>query len=59
MNTREVTKEEFERFVDVQVGGKYNMLDPRARQATGLSKEVYTEILTNYGILKAKFHGGN
>ena len=40
-----VTKAQFQKYVDVQMGGAYNMLDPRARDATGLSKEIYLEIM--------------
>ena len=50
-----VTKREFKQYVKVQMEGRYNMLDPRARQLTGLSKEKYTHIIKNYGELKERF----
>ena len=42
----------FARYVRVQMGGRYNMFDPRARAATGLSQDEYTFIIKNYSELK-------
>ena len=50
-----VTKEEFEDYVEVQMGGQYNMYDPRARELTELSREKYLYIIKNYGELKKRF----
>jgi len=36
----------------VRSGGRYNMFDPRARQATGMSGERYSFTMTNYSALK-------
>ena len=33
-----VSKEEFQRYVDVQNSCEYNMFSPQAREATGLTK---------------------
>lgn len=55
----EVTREEFERYVMIQERGQYNILDPRARLATGLSKETYKEILMNYGTLQQRYFQSN
>ncbi|HAI42001.1 MAG TPA: hypothetical protein DCM40_29720, partial [Maribacter sp.] len=35
-------------YLAVQESGMFNMLDPRARQMTGMSKEVYMDIIKNY-----------
>lgn len=43
-----ITKEKFMKYYDVQMGGAYNMLDPRACKLTGLSKEDYFDIIKNY-----------
>ena len=49
-----VTKEEFERYLEVQRSGQYNMLDPRALRAARLSPAVYDAIIGDYvGIAKA------
>lgn len=37
----------------VRKGGRYNMFDPRARRATGLSDERYSFVLRNFSKLKA------
>jgi hypothetical protein len=50
-----VTKEEFTEFVAIQESGVYNMLDPRARQLTLISKEDWIYILNNYGKLKSHY----
>jgi len=39
-------------FEDVRSGGYYNMFDPRARQATGLSSEDYVFVTRNFSELK-------
>lgn len=40
-------------YEEVRQGGKWNMLDPRARQATGLSGERYSFVMHNFSALKA------
>ena len=37
----------------VRKGGKWNMFDPRARRATGLSGERYSFVMRNYSALRA------
>jgi hypothetical protein len=44
-------KEHFERYVRAQDGGRYNMYDPRACRATGLSREDYGAVMDNYDAL--------
>ena len=42
----------FKKYVRVQMGGRYNMFDPRARAATGLDKDEYVFVMENYDKLK-------
>lgn len=42
----------FEKYVRVQMGGRYNMFDPRARAATGMDKDEYIFVMENYSALK-------
>jgi len=42
------TKEEFNKFKDVQRKGTYSMLDNRAKIQTGITTEKYMYILQNY-----------
>ena len=41
----------FKKYLAVQKSGRYNMFDPRARQATGLSREEYIFNIENYDAL--------
>ncbi len=43
-----VTKDDFLKYFAVQKYGAYNMLDPRARELTGLDVDTYWEIIKNY-----------
>lgn len=38
----------FRRYRKVQMGGRFNMFDPRARAATSLSREDYLFVIENY-----------
>ena len=52
----EITKEQFETYVDVQESGLTNMFDVRTvGQLSGLEKEQIIEIMKNYGELKDKY----
>ena len=52
----EITKEQFEAYVNVQMSGVTNMFDVRTvGQLSGLEKEQIMEIMTNYGELKDKY----
>ena len=52
----EITKEQFEAYVDVQESGVTNMFDVRTvGQLSGLEKEQIMTIMTNYGELKDKY----
>lgn len=39
-------------YEDVRQGGRWNMFDPSARIATGLSRERYFFVMKNYSDLK-------
>ena len=52
----EITKEQFEAYVDVQMSGVTNMFDVRTvGELSGLEKEEILEIMKNYGTLKDKY----
>ena len=41
----------FKKYVRVQMGGRYNMFDPRARAATGMDEDEYIFVMDNYSAL--------
>lgn len=45
---------DFKAYRKVQMGGRWNMFDPQARQATGLEQAEYTFVIKNYNELKAE-----
>ena len=51
-----VSKEEFQRYVDVQKSGEYNMFSPQARESTGLTKEKFLHIISHYGELSKEYN---
>ena len=52
----EITKEQFEAYVDVQMSGVTNMFDVRTvGDLSGLEKEEILTIMQNYGELKDKY----
>ena len=52
----EITKEQFEAYVDVQMSGVTNMMDVRTvSELSGLEKEEIMTIMKNYGKLKEKY----
>ena len=52
----EITKEQFEAYVDVQMSGVTNMFDVRTvGQLSGLEKEQIMTIMTSYGELQDKY----
>ncbi len=42
----------FKKYVRVQMSGRYNMFDSRARAATGMDKDEYIFVMENYDALK-------
>ena len=44
--------EDWKSYERVRLGGRWNMYDPRARQAAGLSGERYSFVMNNYSALK-------
>ena len=53
-----MTESKFSEYRDVQDSGMFNMFDPRAREATTLSRSEWIYILKNYSELKEKYEGG-
>ena len=52
----EITKEQFEAYVDVQESGVTNMFDVKTvGQLSGLEKEEIMTIMQSYGELKEKY----
>ena len=52
----EITKEQFEAYVDVQMSGVTNMFDVRmVKSLSGLDKEQIMTIMQHYGELKDKY----
>ena len=52
----EITKEQFEAYVDVQESGVTNMFDVRTvGQLSGLEKEQILTIMQSYGELQDKY----
>jgi len=51
----EITKEQFEAYVNLQNDGSYNMLDPMVREICDLTRQEHMNIITNYDTLKLKF----
>ena len=52
----EITQEQFEAYVDVQMSGVTNMFDVQMVSGlSGLNKEEIMKIMKNYGTLKDKY----
>ena len=52
----EITKEQFNRYLGVQLSGVTNMFDVKTvGQLSGLDKEQIMKIMKNYGELKEKY----
>ena len=52
----EITKEQFEAYVNVQMSGVTNMIDVQMVSGlTGLEREQIMTIMKNYGELKDKY----
>jgi hypothetical protein len=45
------SKEQFQAYEKVRVRGRWNMYDPRAQRATGLTDKEYMAVLSNYEAL--------
>jgi len=50
-----ITKQQFKRYEKVRKGGKWNMLYPQAKAATGLDNKAYMTIINNYVELSKKY----
>lgn len=53
----QITKDEFDAYVRVQMGGQYNMIMDAvaAMEDAGLDEDTYFAIIKNYGYLKQKY----
>ena len=51
----EITKDQFEEYVNIQETGMFNMFSPRAREMTSLSKKEWVHIISNYDELNKKY----
>ena len=51
----EVTKEEFQRFMDVRDSGIVNTVSPQVQTLAGISKEVHMAILNHFTELESKY----
>ena len=51
----DITKEDWEAYRTVQDSGLHNMFTPDAIRASGLDKETYMTIVTNYSSLEEKY----
>ena len=51
----EITAQDFKNYVDVQMSGQYNMFDPNARIAAGLTKKQFMVIMKNYEELEEQY----
>lgn len=49
-----VGQAEFQAYERVRKSGRWNMFDPRARRATGLTAEEYAEVMRRYSELRAQ-----
>lgn len=47
--------QDFAAYEEVRVEGRFNMLDPRARSLTGLSRDDYVFVMENYHELSLQF----
>jgi hypothetical protein len=52
------TKDEYDAYERVRKLGKYNMLDTRALQTSGLDYETYRFIMENYAEVDEMYGGG-
>ena len=50
-----ITKSDWEAYITVQDSGLYNMLSPDAIRASGLDKDTYFAIVSDYDKLYEKF----
>ena len=57
LNKMEITQEQFEAYVDVQMSGVTNMFDVRTVSSlSGLDRDQITTIMSNYGELEEKYN---
>ena len=50
-----ITEQQFEAYLCVQIVGRYNMFDPQARISSGLDRETYVAVMKQYGELMVQY----
>ena len=55
-NAIKISRDDFECYLDVQKYGAWNMLSREAETATGLEKDKYHAIISNYDELDRKYN---
>ena len=55
VGVNDISLDDFLAYRDVQMMGDYNMFDPNARLATGLKRNIYVGIISNYRELADKY----
>ncbi len=55
MDNINVTKDEFERFVEVQESGAVNMVSSQVQDLANISKDTHMLILKHYSELEAQY----
>lgn len=57
MTKEDITKEQFDRYIKIQLSGRINMTDiVRGAKLTNLTEEEYENIIFNYKELENKFN---
>ena len=54
-----ITKSDWEAYRTVQDSGLYNMMSPDAIRTSGLDKDTYIAIISDYDNLYEKFEGAD
>ena len=54
-----ITKSDWEAYRQVQDSGLYNMMSPDAIRTSGLDKDTYIAIMSDYDNLYEKFEGAD
>ena len=52
-----ITRDSWDQYRSIQDSGMFNMMDPRAREMTDVSRPHWILIMTHYSALKARFDG--
>ena len=55
MNINKITKEDFEAYEEVRVGGLLNMMSSQVQEFAGISEEIHLGIIEHYTELMKKY----